>query len=82
MAADTRALRVSLDRSGSPGEPFEARVSQAAASAVTGLSRGWAVGFETDEWEILPRSGPAQRRRILDYLALVQPSPVRAGEGR
>jgi len=69
-----RAIRVRLDRSAAPGPAFERRVSRAAGTAVAALAMGRAVGFVSDEMELLPRSGPAQRRRILDYLALVQPA--------
>lgn len=68
-----RALRIQLDRSGGEGVAFEARVSRAAGSAVAALSLGRPVGLVSDEGELLPRSGPSQRRRILDYLALVRP---------
>lgn len=68
-----RAQRILLDRKGGPGPTFEARVSRAAGSAVAALSRGQPVGLVSDECTILPRSGPSQRRRILDYLATVCP---------
>lgn len=67
------AIRVRLDRSGPAGSAFERRVSRAAGTAVGALAMGRPVGFESDDLELLPRSGPAQRRRILDYLALVDP---------
>ena len=67
------AIRVRLDRSGAAGPAFERRVSRAAGTAVSALAMGRPVGFESDDLELLPRSGPAQRRRILDYLALVAP---------
>ena len=76
-----RAIRVSLERSGEEGPAFEERVSRAAASAVSALARGRAVCFVSDEWELLPRSGPAQRRRILDYLATVRPRISAARKG-
>jgi len=72
------AIRVRLDRSGGAGPAFERRVSRAAGTAVGALAMGRPVGFESDDLELLPRSGPAQRRKILDYLALVAP----LGEGR
>jgi uncharacterized protein (DUF58 family) len=68
------AIRVRLDRSGPPGPAFERRVSRAAGAAVAALAMGRPVGFMSDEMELLPRSGPAQRHRILEYLALVQPA--------
>lgn len=68
-----RAIQVRLERGGVEGVEFEARVSRAGGAAAEALARGDAVGFSTDEWDLLPRSGPAQRRRILDYLALVRP---------
>jgi uncharacterized protein (DUF58 family) len=77
-----RAIQVRLDRSGPAGPGFEARVSRAAGAASAALGRGDAVGFASDEWELLPRSGPAQRRRILDYLALVEPAGAAAAEAR
>lgn len=67
------AVRVRLDRSGGAGPAFERRVARAAGTAVGALAMGRPVGFESDDLELLPRSGPAQRRRILDYLALVAP---------
>jgi uncharacterized protein (DUF58 family) len=68
-----RAVRVRVDRTGPPGAAFERRVSRYAGTAVAALASGRPVGLVSDEVELLPRSGPAQRRRILDYLALVQP---------
>lgn len=68
---------VRLDRSGPPGPAFERRVSRAAGAAVTALARGMAVGFESDECVMEPRTGGGQRRRILEHLALVRA----AGEG-
>jgi uncharacterized protein (DUF58 family) len=63
---------VRLDRTGPEGPGLEARVSRAAGAACDALDRGEAVGFASDEMELLPRSGPSQRRRILDYLAVVR----------
>lgn len=68
-----RALEVRLDRSGNPGPAFEQRVSTAAGAAVSALGRGLPVGFTSDEIELAPGSGPTQRRRILEYLAVVEP---------
>jgi len=69
-----RAILVKLDRSGTAGAAFERRVSRAAGTAAGALAMGRPVGFASDDLELLPRSGPAQRRRILDYLALVSPT--------
>ena len=69
-----RASSVRLDRSGEGGPRFEARVSRAAATVAAAIARGRAVGFITDEWELPPRTGPAQRRAIFDYLAIVEPA--------
>lgn len=69
-----RAIQVRLDRSGPPGEGFERRVSRTAGAVARALERGHPVGFVTDELTLLPRSGPVQRRRIMDYLALVEPA--------
>jgi len=63
---------VRLDRSGPSGATFETRVSRAAGASVSALARGMAVGFESDECVMEPRSGASQRRKILEYLALVR----------
>lgn len=68
-----RAIQIRLDRSGIEGRGFETKVSRAAGAACRALARGEAVGFASDEIEMLPRSGPSQHRRILEYLALVRP---------
>jgi uncharacterized protein (DUF58 family) len=68
-----RAIKVRFDRSGPAGTGFEARVSRAAGAVLDALRRGEAVGFSSDEVDYLPRSTPAQRQRILDYLAQVRP---------
>jgi uncharacterized protein (DUF58 family) len=68
-----KAIRVHLERRGAEGAEFEKRVSRAAGAAAQALANGEAVGFASDELELLPRSGPAQRRKILEYLALVEP---------
>jgi uncharacterized protein (DUF58 family) len=65
------SIEVLLDRSGAPGAAFELRVSQAAGAVSTAIARGLRVAFRSDECEFPPRGGALQRRRILDYLALV-----------
>ncbi len=67
-----RACEVRLDRSGPPGPRFEHRVSRAAGAAADALRSGAPIAFTSDEWTLRPRAGPAQYRRILDYLSRVE----------
>jgi uncharacterized protein (DUF58 family) len=66
------SVAIRLDRSGPPGPSFETRVSNAAGAVASALARGAAVAFESDECAFPARSGPGQRRKIFEYLALVR----------
>lgn len=65
--------------SGSAGPAFERAVGRAASEAATALAAGLRVGLRTDSRRIAPDRGPAQRARLLGYLALVEPE--RGGSG-
>ncbi len=73
-AEPPRAEIVRLDRRGPAGPAFESRVARAATRAVRALSRGTAVGFESDDFVLPARAGAAQRVALLDHLALVAPT--------
>lgn len=57
----------------SDGPEFEAAVGQAASQAVAHLEAGWRVGLRTDAGLWDSRSGPQQRRTLLQTLARVKP---------
>ncbi|UCF67845.1 MAG: DUF58 domain-containing protein [Acidobacteriota bacterium] len=77
-----RSLEVCLDRSGPPGPAFEARVSRAAGAAIAALRRGGLVALRSDETLLPAAAGASQKRRILDYLALVEPAPKSSAASR
>jgi len=56
---------------------FERRVSWAASEAVCHLEAGLRVALRTDDGYLPPDSGLHQRRRVLDFLARVEPGPTR-----
>jgi uncharacterized protein (DUF58 family) len=62
---------VALDR-------FEGAISRCAGQALMLLSRGADVGFQSRGVKVPPRAGRAQRSRLLDALARLE--PVRALE--
>ena len=55
------------------GERFEQAVRSAASEAVALLDRGASVALITDGDRIAPGAGPAQRGRLLSFLARVEP---------
>jgi uncharacterized protein (DUF58 family) len=74
-------VEVLLRTAGTPaGEEFEKRVRWAASEVAAHLDSGLRVALRTDDERIEPGSGPAQRTRLLCYLALVEPSSARPEE--
>lgn len=57
-------------------DPFEAKVAWAASQAVAHLEQGLRVGLVTDREHVPAAAGRGQRRRLLSFLALVEPDPV------
>lgn len=55
-------------------ESFEEAVSLAASVATVLIQRGYRVAFGARDVEIPPDGGPAQRSRILGFLALCEPA--------
>jgi uncharacterized protein (DUF58 family) len=55
------------------GEPFERAVSRAASETVALLDAGALVTLRTDSQRFAPGDGPAQRARLLRFLATVAP---------
>ncbi len=55
------------------GEPFERAVSRAASETVALLDAGALVTLRTDTQRFAPGDGPAQRTRLLRFLATVAP---------
>lgn len=76
-------LRTRTRRSdGAPGAEkigtaqFEERVRWAASEVVSHLEAGRRVALRTDSKRLAPGTGPAQRARLLGFLATVEPEPV------
>ena len=63
----------------SAGERFETAVCWAASEVVAFLAAGSRVALRTDAERLPAHEGPAQRARLLAFLARVEPG--RAGEG-
>ncbi len=66
---------------------FEHLVSEAATIALDLLGRGYEVGLSTRDGAVPTASGPRQRRRVLEALALVEarprePTTLRPADGR
>lgn len=82
QAESGRRLTIVLDnavgelRSAARAARFERLISEAATAAVHALARGTAVELVTRDEHIASASGPVQRRRILESLALMQAVPV------
>lgn len=82
QAESGRRLTIVLDNAvGELEDParaarFERLVSEAATAAVHALARGTAVELVTRDDHVPLASGPAQRRRILESLALLEALPA------
>lgn len=61
-------------------ERFERLVSEAATAAVDHLERGFEVELATRDGVVAASGGPAQRRALLEELAVVAPVPAVVGE--
>ena len=75
-----REAAVVLDNAaGAAPEAFEAAVSEAASYAMELLARGFRVSLVLRGATLAADAGPAQGKRILRALALVEPAPAGAG---
>ncbi len=75
---EARRLSVVFDNAagaldGSARQRFERLVSEAATAAVHAIDRGWEVELVTRDQTLAYASGQAQRRRMLETLALIEP---------
>ena len=70
-------LKLVTDRAEDP-ERFEETIRATASEIVAHLDAGWRVGLRTDRVELPLAAGAPQRRRLLGFLADVEPDPEAA----
>lgn len=81
-AEESRRLSIVLDNAVDPAggelerQRFERRISAAASAAVEHLGQGWDVELVTRTVKVSFGSGSRQRRRLLEALALLNPTAI------